>query len=362
MKSRPSAGIALASVGVVALLLSGCTAPEPTPSATAGEAPPKPASLTWSSFGGDFQNNQIESWQKPFTADTGIEFQNVSPYDLAQVKAMVQAGNVVWDIADPNRFDVATGCGTLWEEMDPTVIDPSLFVDGVDATCGAPSYLFGNIFSYDASAYPDKVPTSIKDFFNTDKFPGKRVIYDNAIQGQLEAALIADGVKPDDLYPLDIERALAKFDTIKDDLILAPTLGAVQQMLTDKQATMTLLVTARTESAVAAGVDLQPVWDFTAASYGILAIPKGSPNAYWAMQAMKTATQPENLIAYAELTGTGVAAAGVDPSDISYTDVQQTFNAFDAEVNEAGTVFLDNDYYGENANEVTAAWTTWKLG
>ena len=40
-----------------------------------------------------------------------------------------------------------------------------------------------------------KKPTTLKDFFNTKKFPGKRAIYKGAMSN-LEIAITADGVNP----------------------------------------------------------------------------------------------------------------------------------------------------------------------
>ena len=43
-----------------------------------------------------------------------------------------------------------------------------------------------------------------------------------------EFALMADGVKPDELYPLDLARATKKLETIKDDIVFW-TSGAESQ-------------------------------------------------------------------------------------------------------------------------------------
>ena len=53
------------------------------------------------------------------------------------------------------------------------------------------------------------------DLFDTAKIPGKRTFYKWSAPGVLEIALLADGVAPDKLYPLDLDRAFKKLDTIK---------------------------------------------------------------------------------------------------------------------------------------------------
>ena len=107
-----------------------------------------------------------------------------------------------------------------------------------------PGTRFGTEFAYDTTAYKGTVPTKISDFFDTKTFPGKRVVF-NSPKGILEAALVADGVAPDRLFPLDVDRALKKLGTIKSDLIFAPSYTALQQNLVDKQASMVLTLNGR---------------------------------------------------------------------------------------------------------------------
>jgi putative spermidine/putrescine transport system substrate-binding protein len=319
--------------------------------------------LTWVSTGGKFQDDQIEAWQKPATAATGITFQNVSPYENAQLAAMVEAGKTVWDITTAGGSFVSLHCGELFERLDPGVVDPGDFLEGTAASeCGAPVYVWANIFSYDADAYANEVPTSIEDFFDTDRFPGKRVLFDSENVGYYEAALVADGVDPKDLYPLDLDRAFKKLDTIKGDIIFAPTLGAAGQALSDHQATMTIMVTARTVTTVLAGVNLVPVWDFTTYAPGVVDIPKGSPNKDLANKAIKALLTKESAVAYAELTGTAPALKGISTSEIDYSPEHAMFNAFD-DAQDRGTVVPQDLAYGaENYGTLTKRWNDWKIG
>ena len=51
------------------------------------------------------------------------------------------------------------------------------------------------------------------DFYDLKTFPGKRTLFKARPQYILESALLADGVDPERLYPLDIDRAFKKLDT-----------------------------------------------------------------------------------------------------------------------------------------------------
>lgn len=349
---RSAAKLVLVSIVVTAL--AACAAPAPSDEST------PPEYLTWASSGGVFQENQAIAFQEPFTEETDITFENVG-YDPAQMQAMVEADSVVWDVVNAQADFIAQYCGVLFEKLDTSVVDPADFIEGASSECGAPLFSFANILSYDADAFPGEKPDSVEDFFDTERFPGKRICPDIDIAGLLELALVADGVDPEDLYPLDLDRAYAKLDTIKNDLILAPEYGPAGQLLVDGQGVMALLVTGRTVSVAAEGVNLVPIWDFTSATYGAVGIAKGSPNAFWAQKAIAAAAQRDNAITFAELAGVWPARPDVTASDVEFpSSLMDDFNAW---ADERGVVlFQSADYYAENRDEIAESWNAWKLG
>lgn len=304
--------------------------------------------LTWASTGGQFQEDEKTALQKPFTAKTGTAFTNVSPAEQAQVRTMVKARKTIWDLANMSWIYAGAYCGELFEKLDDPALDRSKFPAGTTGDCFVPTYRYANIFSYNADFYPGAKPTTIKDFFDVKKFPGKRVVYDYPKAGLFEAALVADGVAPDQVYPLDLDRAFAKIDTIKSSLVFAPSYGAIQQMMVDKQASMVLTVTARTIVSAQSGANLVPVWDFNTTDIGVQVIPKGSPHKKLAQQMLAFITEPEQAKAYAKLTGTAPARPDVDLDSIGYTDEQKKFNAFLPD--RGKTVEQDKQWWIENTD------------
>ena len=349
-RSFRAVAVPLALLTAGALTLAGCGGGDAAADGT----------LTWASTGGQFQEDEITALQQPFTEATGTGFENVSPADPAQVRAMVESGRTIWDLANMSWIYAGAYCGELYEELDHPDLDRDLFPEGTTGDCFVPTYRFANVFSYNAALYPDEQPSRVEDFFDTDRFPGKRIVFDYPKNGLLETALVADGVAPDDLYPLDVERALAKLDTIKDDLIFATSYGAVQQMLVDEQASMVITVTARSIATVDSGADLTPVWDFTTTDIGALVIPKGTPRADLAQDAIAFAVEPAQATAYAELTGTAPARTDIDIESIEYDDVQREFNAFLPD--RGRLVEQDKQWWIENTDAVLERWTEWKIG
>ncbi|MEV0385712.1 extracellular solute-binding protein [Nonomuraea sp. NPDC050643] len=315
--------------------------------------------LTWASTGGQFQEDEKKALQAPFTAKTGTTFVNVSPADAAQVKAMVASGRTAWDLANMSWIYAGAYCGRLYEKLDDPALDRAKFPEGTTHDCFVPTYRYANVFSYNADDFKDDPPTAIEDFFDVKRFPGKRIVQDYPKSGLLEAALVADGVAPEQLYPLDIDRAFRKLDTIKSSLVFAPSYGAVQQMMVDRQGSMVMTVTARTIVTAQSGANLKPVWDFTTTDIGVLVIPKGAPHKALAQQGLAFVTEPAQAKAYAELTGTAPARSDVDINSIAYNDVQKTFNAF---LPDRGRLLeQDKPWWIKNTDDVVKRWTSWKV-
>ncbi|BCB75697.1 ABC transporter substrate-binding protein [Phytohabitans flavus] len=341
-------------VAISSLLLTACGAGGDSGGGTGEQK------LTWASTGGQFQEDEKKALQEPFTTKTGTQFTNISPAEIAQVRTMVKSGKTIWDLANMSWIYAGAYCGELFEKLDDPALDRAKFPPGTTGDCFVPTYRYANIFSYNADLYPNEKPTKIEDFFDVKRFPGKRIVYDYPKAGLLEAALVADGVPPEKVYPIDLDRALKKIDTIKSSIVFAPSYGAIQQMLVDRQASMVLTVTARSIVSAQSGAKLVPVWDFNTTDIGALVIPKGTPNKQLAQQMLAFVTEPEQATAYAKLTGTAPARSEVDIASIGYTEQQKSFNAFLPD--RGRLVEQDKQWWIDNTDAVVKRWTSWKVG
>jgi putative spermidine/putrescine transport system substrate-binding protein len=317
--------------------------------------------LTFVSYGaGTYQDAQEAAWLKPFEQSQGAKVTIAGPSDNAKLTTMVKANNVSWDVVDTDAFFPRENCGTLVEKIDVGSL-AGAFPKGTLSSCGVPDALFGLLFMYNAKTYGDKPPTGLADFFDPKAFPGKRVIFSaDPTIGNLEAALMGDGVAPDALYPLDVDRALKAFDRIKSDLILSPTYGAQQQAMVGNQADMALVVSARAYSVLkAGGTNWKPVWDHVPVTWDVLVIPKGAPHTDLAQQFIRYASQPEQSAGFAERSGAGAANVNAKPE---ITDpLQREVNAFSPE-HQAIQVPVDAQWWTKNRAKTVEAWTRWTSG
>lgn len=237
-------------VGAVAALILSLAACGATP---ASESEGEDVTLTWANVGGQEAEREKAAFHDPFTEESGIKVESVAFSNLiAQLQKMVESGKPVWDVVHNVPYIALKYCGELLEEVDYSDF-PDVFPENTTTDCTVPAGKFGFVYAYDNEVYTEEVPTELADFFDTETFPGQRVIRANNPRGYLEMALLADGVAPDDLYPLDIERSLAKWDTIKSELIFVPAVAAVQQALVSKQATMTMTISTNLGAAFDAG-------------------------------------------------------------------------------------------------------------
>ncbi len=356
--------IAVSAALVTVGLLAACASnPSSTPTATkSASADTTPVNLTYVSYGGTGQQGQIDAWQTPYTAaHPNVTFSNTSPPDPAQVKAQVLSDAVQWNVVTTAPFLANQNCGTLYEKLTiPDVDKKQLASSAVIGDCYISDFQYSLVFSYNADKWPDPAtaPKTLADFFDTKKFPGKRGVVPNVQDGVLETALLADGVKPSKLYPLDVDRALNEWDKIKSDTIFAANPGALLQLITSKQVDMEILVQARSQAALDAGANIVPVWDKTVTSIDGIAIPKGSPNKAAIEQFLSFILQPTQQAKMASLTG---VVPNNKESKPTYTANGNKVNAF-GPANTGTNVQVNAEYWSKNYNQISARFTQWENG
>ncbi len=265
--------------------------------------------LTIVSFGGAYTKSQVEAYHKPWMARTGHRILS-EDYSggLSEVKAQVEAGHVTWDILDAESAEAILGCDEgLLEEIDPAILPPAPdgtpaekdFVEGAIGDCAIGTVVWSTIFAYDESRLSPP-PTTIQDFFDLEKFPGRRGMRKTP-KVNLEIALVADGVAPEKVYdelatPEGIDRAFAKLDSIKEHVLWWEVGAQPPQLLVDGEVVMSTAYNGRVFNAFAAeGQPLAVVWDAQVMAIDKWAIVKGAPNMELALDFIRFASMPENM-------------------------------------------------------------------
>lgn len=267
-------------------------------------------SLTVVSWGGAYGKSQIEAYYKPFTKKTGIKI-NSEDYNggMAQIKAQVESGKVVWDVVDVEYSDAVRGCDEgLLMELDLSKLSPAPdgtpakddFIKGTLHECAVATIVWTTIYAYDKTKFSGDVPKTMADFFDLKKFPGKRSMRKTA-KPNLEFALMGDGVPADQVYEMlsteaGISRAFKKLDTIKDHMVWWEAGAQPPQLLADGEVLMATAYNGRIFNAVATeNKPFEIVWDGQVWDLDLYVIPKGVANVAASMQFITYATDTKRL-------------------------------------------------------------------
>jgi putative spermidine/putrescine transport system substrate-binding protein len=181
--------------------------------------------LTVVNFGGANGNAQKKAYYEPFEKATGVKVVPVEYNgEQAKVKAMVEAKNVTWDVVELESPDVGRGCDEgLFEKLDYAKIgNKADFAPKAAVTdCGIGIFVWSTVMAYNADKVKD-APKTWADFWDVKKVPGKRGMRKGA-RYNVEFALLADGVKPEDVYKVlatkeGADRAFKKLTELKPSI------------------------------------------------------------------------------------------------------------------------------------------------
>ena len=221
------------------------------------------ADVTVISFGGSNQKAQIKAFYVPYTKATGGKIvQGEYNGEQAKIKAMVEAKNVSWDVVEVESPELARGCEEgIYEKLDMSKIGPKAdFVPAAISECGIGVFVWSTVIAYNADVLKT-APNSWADFWDTKKIPGKRGMRKGA-KFTLEFALLADGVKPDEVYKLlgtkaGVERAFKKLDQLKANIQWWEAGAQAPQLLAAGDVVMTSAYNGRIATAQKEGKKLQ---------------------------------------------------------------------------------------------------------
>ena len=318
-------------------------------------------SLTVTMWGGTAQEAHVDSYVKPWAEEAGVEVQQDSPTDYAKLKAQVEADNVSWGVVEvePNFAKSACDDGLLTKLPD-NVLDAAKkakIAPEQMGECSIPNLQYAFTIGYNTDEFGDNHPKTWEEFFDTEKFPGKRAFWKSATGGIFEAALLADGVAPKDLYPLDIDRAFDKLDTIKDDIVFYDTGDQMTQMLASGEAPLIQAWNGRISEAAEAGEPVANEWNQHFITYDQVAIPKGYANTDLAQDWMEWfLTNPKAQAKDAEASGYGPAS----PTAMEYVPEEAAKSLPAHESHESQSALtVDYDYWAENYDKVTEELNAW---
>ena len=267
-------------------------------------------SFVFGGFGGDLQKNQDIAWLQPFAASTGVKIDQTDSPDMATLNTQQEANNVAVDSLEIESSTVDANCGTVFQDVkiDRSQLNPALDTN----KCGVPVVKFSFVLAYNAKKFAE-APTSVADFFNTDKFPGTRAVRSGSNVGIVESALEADGVVPAKMYPIDLEKAVAKIEKVKDSIEVKESFAVIQDGLASGEFDMALVPNGRAYNASKANPDIKVVFNGAVTLYDNMAIPTGAKNVEAATAFLQYVAQNSTQAALTERFPYGMGTVGDAP-------------------------------------------------
>lgn len=248
------------------------------------------------SQGGAYQEAQTKAILEPVSELTGITVkQDSSPDAWPQIRTQTETGRPIWDVVDtPTKDCIRGGEQGMIEPFDLSVMPNVAAMPAEYRNDYSVAYEFySSVLAYSTQAYADEGPQSWADFWDIEAFPGTRALRNHPL-ATLEAALLADGVAPADMYPLDVDRALAKLEEIKPHIAVWWTSGAQSaQLLADGEADMVMAWNGRVSAVMAEGAPVDFSYNEGMLQYTSLCILKGAPNLEAAVKFVNAALDPE---------------------------------------------------------------------
>jgi putative spermidine/putrescine transport system substrate-binding protein len=318
--------------------------------------------ITVTSWGGAYQNSQLQAYFKPFedkfkTKITTEEYNG----EIAKIRAMVESKNVSWDVVDVDTQTALQGCEDgLFLKLDWKKIgDEKNFIEGTTTDCAVGTIVYSTIFAYDADKLKDG-PTTIADLFDLKKFPGKRGLQKSPFVN-LEFALMADGVPRDQVYamlktPAGVDRAFKKLDTIKSQVVWWEAGAQPPQLLASGEVVMTTAWNGRIYNANKAdGKHFKIVWDGQVPDYDFWVIPKGGKHideAYKFIAFASSADEMKNQSKYISYGPTNVEAIPKIAPDV-LADLPT------APANTKTALVQDYFFWGDHGEELRKRFNTW---
>lgn len=315
---------------------------------------------------GGYLERVRKAFYDPFTAATGIKITAVSaPYGekAARLKAMHEVNRVEWDIVTLSLDFLGPSVTPYLRDVGDCSAVPNVVRYGIEGACLRYGILFevgGVPLVYDARALPAgrRQPRSWADFWNVKEFPGPRAMPNVGIPWwPLMAALQADGVPRQSLFPLDLDRAFRKMDEIKPHVAVWWRNGdQSQQIIRNREVMMSMMYSGRAFQLRSQGVPVNIVWD-------------GAPidAVFWAVT--KNAPRPQAALAFLDYVFTR-PEAHADYTRASFYDTSQkdALKLLSSEEQKAHATHPDNlrrlarvdrDWVAENRDRVTERWLKW---
>lgn len=312
-------------------------------------------------WGGSTGQMIREAFYQPFEKETGVKVVEAHPYSYGKLKAAVEAKRYEWDVTlmlDQTQAKRAAAEGLLLP-VDYKVVNAKDLHPKAKGSHWVAGEFETVVIAYQRGKYGDKPPQGWADFWDSGRFPGTRALH-NWVVTTIEAALLADGVPGDKLYPLDFDRAFKSLDRVKRHIKVwwdVSAQGSMQQMLKDKEVDLINGWTGRIGALMTEGVPVGMQYN-----QGLWTI------APWA--AVKTSKFPEEAMRFLDYISQAAPQARLHSKLVYGPTNLKAFAMIKPEVakllpshpdNLGRTFEVNTDFWQDHEGKITERFNAWLL-
>jgi putative spermidine/putrescine transport system substrate-binding protein len=314
------------------------------------------------SWGGALQAAQRKAYFEPFEKLCGIKVIESEGPDAVKVKAMVDTGNVEYDVGEFDRADVINlqKKGDYWEPINYDLFDTQNIDSVYRYKYSIDMLPYAQIMAFRTDAFGGRKPKGWKDFWDMKAFPGPRTMSSGAggLVPELEFAEIAAGTPADKVYPVNIDAAYASLAKIKPAVVKWWTAGAMPaQMLADKEVLLGTAWNGRIDAIQRAGAPVEIAWDEGALRTDVWAVPKGAANRENAMKFSAFITLPVCQARLSMLIPYGF----VNSAATKYLSAERLKVLPTAPEIRSRLFVYNSQWWADNFDAVSKKWASWVL-
>ncbi len=318
--------------------------------------------LTVASWGGNYQDAQREIYFKPFSDKIGKPVLDEA-WDggFGVLQSKVKAGAPNWDVVQVEAEELALGCADgLFEKIDwEKMGGKDKYLPAAVHDCGVGAIVWSTAIAYDGAKLAEG-PGSWADFWNVEKFPGKRSLRKGA-KYTLEFALLADGVKPAEVYdvlatPEGLDRAFKKLDELRPHIVWWEAGAQPLQFLASGEVVMASAYNGRiTGINRTEGKNFKVVWPGSIYAIDSWVVLKDAENKDAAQDFIAFTSQPENQVKLPAYVAYGL------PNNEAAAQVKPEFAAElpTAAANMTEALALNADFWIDNSEALTERFNAW---
>lgn len=290
----------------------------------------------------------------PFEKLSGIKVTIVNSTDYQLITDVVEKNENIFDVVNVDScFGTNIGNKGYLESIDYNVVSKDDLRICEQYVVGAEVY--ANVIAYNTNFFNESTrPKDYKDFFDNNKIFGAKAIPRDPV-GLLEAALLADGVSYESLYPLDVKRALNKLETIKDDIVWWKDGDEPIKLLNQNKVLLAIAWSGRLILAKEKGAPIDITFYQAIKKTAARVIPKDAPNLKNAMKFIKFISAKEAQAAYRREIPYGSTNKAIpdmlSPSQVEKIGFSSRFSNYQ--------FFVDNEYWAFNYDKVNEIFNKW---